>query len=101
MPTEAEEVLALLRNIQGNQLQSLAMQRESLELQRTAVEATLSQFSRAEAIQAKAEQIQARSAEIMASGRHDENRAADHHYPDHLPVMAAVPPLVLSGTHAA
>ena len=68
MPTESEEVLALLRNIQGNQLQSLAMQRESLELQRKAVEATLSQFSRAEAIQAKAEQIQARSAEIMASG---------------------------------
>ncbi len=41
MPTESEEVLALLRNIQENQMQSLAMQRESLELQRKAVEATL------------------------------------------------------------
>lgn len=69
MPTESEEVLALLRNIQENQQQSLAMQRESLELQRKAVEATLNQFSRAEALQVKAEQIQARSAEIMASGR--------------------------------
>jgi len=69
MPIESEEVLALLRNIQENQLQSLAMQRDSLELQRKAVEATLNQFSRAEALQVKAEQIQARSAEIMASGR--------------------------------
>ncbi len=69
MATESKEALALLRDIQENQLQALAMQRESLELQRKAVEATLAQFSRAEAIQVKAEELQDRSAEIMASGR--------------------------------
>lgn len=35
------------------------------------------------------------------SPAHDENRAAYHHFPDYLPVMAVVPSLVLSRIHAA
>jgi len=69
MANESEEVLALLRSIHQNQIQSLELQRESLELQRKAVEVSLTQFARAEKLQDKAEHIQARSAEMIAAGR--------------------------------
>jgi hypothetical protein len=66
---DAEETVALLRDIRDQQRLQLERQSEALAMQREHYEIAKRQFDRAELLQERAEQLQMRSAGVVAFAR--------------------------------